>query len=267
MKSRYSLITTVVIGMLFPLFFSTFAFGGGVAPFNDESVIKKLKKNIESLQQEYLKTKGESQDSNDYALFIKDINTEAFSKCGYNFSDTIYTMANQGFNKDDLLFKDILFSLIIQVTYSGKGGAESLFEIFPETDAKNLLKIMLTQDAKQEDRNLPDYNLYKPDDIDALLREKWKNMITALKNGKMDEALGYFVSEKIPSYKEVFGSSLGRFISIINTIKNMEMVDFDLSRVKYIYDYEAVINENKSMMSSYIIFVRDENGLWKINLL
>ena len=45
----------------------------------------------------------------------------------------------------------------------------------------------------------------------------------------------------------------------------MEIVDFDFYKVKYVVDFKAIVDGNQRTMSSYIIFVRDEDGLWKIN--
>jgi len=45
----------------------------------------------------------------------------------------------------------------------------------------------------------------------------------------------------------------------------MEIVDFNFSEVKYVADFETVADGVKSTISSYILFERDEDGLWKIS--
>lgn len=262
MRRKFCQITIVAIGILFCLsLFPSFVFADGAAPFNNESVIKELKENIETLKQKYFNSHP-GNDADNYTLAIKESYIGAFNKSGYDFSTTISKMANEGFNKDDMLFKDIIFIMIIQIT--GEDNADFLFKIFLETDAGNLLKIILTQDAEGRDRNLPDYNIFGRDKIDSLLRKKWKDMTAALKKGKIEEALDYFVPEKRPAYKEVFGTYPDKIKYVIETTKNMELVDFDLFKVKYVVDFEAVVDGIQTTFSSYIIFVRDKDGLWKI---
>lgn len=266
MRNRFSQITIAAIGILFYFsLFSSFVFAGSAVPFNEESVVKELKDNIESLQLEYFNNKGDPGVGIDYVLFIKEIHMEAFNRCGYDFSATISKMANEGYNKEDIIFKEIISILIIQVTYSVGGETDVLYELFNKTGARNLLKIMLVQNATEQNRDLPDYNLYERDEIDSLLREKWKKMTDALRNGNIEEALKYFISAKRPAYKEIFTLSSGKIKYIIETTKNMEIVDFDFYKVKYVVDFKAIVDGNQRTMSSYIIFVRDEDGLWKIN--
>ena len=266
MKTNFSQISIVAIG-IFICFsnFPSFAFANGTAPLNDELVVRRIKENIAKFQKDHFKEKGNLEDGINLALFIKESHEEAFKDCGYDFYETISKMAQEGFNKEDKLFKELILPLIFQISYMSKGEPGSLFEVFPEKDARNLIKIGLTQNAQNQDRDLPDYNVYSRDEIDSLLRNKWESMTSALRDGNLEEAIQYFVSKKRTAYKEIFGTSSGKVKCIIKTTNNMEIVDFNFSEVKYVADFETVADGVKRTISSYIIFERDEDGLWKIS--
>jgi len=256
-----SIIDSVIL--LSFIIFSSFAFASGPAPLNDESVVREIKGNIPKIQQAYLEEKGHPEAGINTALFLKNIQEEAFAESGYDFSDTLSKMANEGFNKEDRLVNGLILPLIFQISYMGEG-VDFLSKVFSETDAKNILKIMFTLNAKNQDRDVPDYNVYDREEIDLLLRDKWESMTSALKNGDIEAAIQYFVSKKKSAYREVFSTSSGKIKYLIESTKNMEILDFNLSRVKYIVDFEAVVDGVQKPMSSYIIFERDEDGLWKI---
>ncbi|OIN95816.1 MAG: hypothetical protein AUJ48_02510 [Deltaproteobacteria bacterium CG1_02_45_11] len=265
-KTNFSQLSIVAIG-IFICFsnFPSFAFANGPAPLNEESVVRQIKENMAKSLEDYVKEGGDLEDGAGMALFIKKSHEEAFKNCGYDFSKTISKMAQEGFNKEDKLFQELILPLIFQVSYMGEGGPESMFEVFPENDARNLIKIGLIQNAKNRDRDLPDYNVYGRAEIDLLLRNKWESMTSALRNGNLKEAIQYFVSQKRPAYKEIFGTSSGKVKCIIKTTNNMKIVDFNFSEVKYAADVDMVADGVQRTISSYIIFERDEDGLWRIS--
>jgi hypothetical protein len=265
-KTNFSQISIVAIG-IFACFsiFPSFAFSTGPAPLNEESVVRQIKENMAKSLEDYVKEGGDLEDDANMALFIKESHEEAFKDCGYDFSKTIPKMAQEKFSQEDALFKKIILPLIFQISYMGKGGPYSLFEVFPEKDARNLIKIGLTQNAKNQDRDLPDYNVYGRAEIDSLLRNRWESMTSALRDGNLEEAIKYFIFKKRTAYKGIFGTSSGKVKCIIETTSNMEIVDFNFSEVKYVADFETVADGAKRTISSYIIFERDDDGLWKIS--
>lgn len=244
----------------------SFSLANRSAPFNDVSVVKQLKENIRIVEEDYFKKGKYPKDDSkiDMALFFKAKNIEAFKKGGYDFSKTISIMAKQGFNNNDVLYQEIILPMIIQISYSGDGDQDFLFKVFSKKDARNLIKLTLTQNAKEQNRDLPDYNVYDRDEIDLLLRKKWDNMTGALRNGDIEEALQYFVSRKRSAYRELFGASPDTVKAIIGTIKNLELTHFDVSEVGYVADMEAVFDGVSKTISSYITFERDEDGIWRI---
>lgn len=96
--------------------------------------------------------------------------------------------------------------------------------------------------------------------LDALLRAKWEGMRQGLAESDIDSAVSCFSESSKENYREMFtilSSSLAQIeqelgdIQFIGVMKNSAEYDIRITRDGVEYSY-------------YLLFVRDENGLWKI---
>lgn len=262
---KNNIILTGILTCLINIPASSFAYGP--APFNDASVVNKIRENMNVTMEEYSERGKMPEDLSgmDLALFFKETTIEAFKKSGYDFSETIALMAEKGIDKDDVLFQEIILSLIIQIGYAADGDIEIASKIFSETDTKNLRNISLAGTSKGKNMDLPDFNLFEQDEIDSLLKRKWKDMTNILKKGDIEGALEYFHSDKRDMYRRLFSSSPDEIGILVSTIKKMVIKDFDLNEVKYIADLESIYEGKSQTISLDIIFERDEDGIWRIS--
>ena len=266
MRAKFYQNTILLFGILLVLS-TSLSFAYGPAPLNDENVIKQIRKNMENARQKIATEEGpfDEENARDVAIYFKKVWEKAFLESGYDFSITISKMAKEGPNGYSRQFKAMIIEIIMQVTNMSEEGPEFLYEIFNKNDADNLMKIAFNQNTNSGSRNKLANNSYQREEVDSLLRNIWKRMTNSLRKGNIEEALGYFMKSKRSAYKKVFSSSPDKLKDIINTTKNMDLVDFSLSRVKYSINYEAVVDGVKKTFGTYVIFERDEDGSWKIN--
>jgi hypothetical protein len=97
-------------------------------------------------------------------------------------------------------------------------------------------------------------------ELDALLQAKWNGMRQRLAQNDIDGAVSYFTGYTKESYREMFNilsESLVQIEQELNDIQFIEMMQnsaiYDIKITRDGYDY-----------SFYLLFVKDEDGLWKI---
>lgn len=97
-------------------------------------------------------------------------------------------------------------------------------------------------------------------ELDALLRAKWEGMKTALSQNDIDDAVSYFSSFSKENYREMF-----TILSDNLTQIEQELGDIQFAGVmKHSAKYDIRITRDGNEYSFYLLFVRDEEGLWKI---
>lgn len=97
-------------------------------------------------------------------------------------------------------------------------------------------------------------------EMDVLLQGKWADMQTALVSGDINAALRNFEGGQESKYKRAFEKLKGKFAGIFTAEEQLDFVSAYGSRI----EYENIVTEGDKAFSYPIIFVRDENGLWKI---
>ncbi len=101
--------------------------------------------------------------------------------------------------------------------------------------------------------------------LDALLGGRWHEMRSALRGNDIDRSLSYFISERKAAYDEAFRllpeEHMGEIIPGIDRIRFLE---YSHARARYVIDADVVVNGEAMTVSSYLIFERDTDGLWKI---
>jgi hypothetical protein len=97
-------------------------------------------------------------------------------------------------------------------------------------------------------------------EIDALLQAKWEGMKTGLANGNIEEALKYLATNSQTEYREIFELLTLQLPTLASGMNNIAMIQFRGDIAEY---YIKRFQRNTDI-SYFIYFVKDENGLWKI---
>ena len=103
-------------------------------------------------------------------------------------------------------------------------------------------------------------NVLSRDEIDALLKGKWGSMINFLSRGDTTRALSHIASNSQVAYKTMFSVLSGQLSSILATAKEFNLIGIGDGVAKY----KLLTIEGGKTYSYEIIFIKDDNGLWKI---
>ncbi|MCF6147082.1 MAG: hypothetical protein E3K37_00310 [Candidatus Kuenenia sp.] len=97
-------------------------------------------------------------------------------------------------------------------------------------------------------------------EMDAYFKEKWEGLITYFINNDVEGALALFDDRFCEVYREQFTD----LSSVLNTIGNelgyIRFVDIGDNRD----EYEIIVTREEITYSYYLLFVKDQDGLWKI---
>ena len=108
-------------------------------------------------------------------------------------------------------------------------------------------------------------NVSDPQDADAYFRKLWSDMRQALVGGDTGRAVSYFVSERRSAYNEVLAAIPADMVSsIIPGTESMEMIGVADRNARYVIDIDIVADGEPMTVSSYLIFEKDRDGLWRI---
>jgi len=97
--------------------------------------------------------------------------------------------------------------------------------------------------------------------LDTLLRGKWEGMTAELLDGNIGNALIHFDESSKEDYREAF-SLLSSFLPII--VQELTDIQF----VEYVNDtaiYDIRTIRDGLEFSFQLLFLKDFNGIWKIN--
>jgi len=98
------------------------------------------------------------------------------------------------------------------------------------------------------------------EELDALLKAKWEGMRQALAQNDIDSSVHYFSESSKENYREMF-TILSESLSHIE----QELGDIQFIAVmKNSAEYDIRITRDGLEYSFYLLFVKDEDGLWKI---
>ena len=99
-----------------------------------------------------------------------------------------------------------------------------------------------------------------PSQMDSLLQGKWTSMINALNNGDAPAALEEIVDEPQPSYQTMFSVLGNQLSSILNSFVDLSPVSIE----GQVAIYELVTDEGGIIYSYELVFVKDQEGIWRI---
>jgi PKD repeat protein len=96
--------------------------------------------------------------------------------------------------------------------------------------------------------------------LDALLKAKWKGMKEALANQNVEGAVDTFLSLSQKRYRYIFTTLLSSLPDISSAMQSIEMISAEGGMA----EYRIKRMEDAGEVTYYIYFVLDENGVWKI---
>jgi hypothetical protein len=97
-------------------------------------------------------------------------------------------------------------------------------------------------------------------EIDTLLKEKWEGMKEALRSGDVETALFYFLNQYRDGLREAFTIMKDKISINLSLQDELNLID--------IYDdianYENVVYETNGIYSYPVLFIKSEDGIWKL---
>jgi hypothetical protein len=104
-------------------------------------------------------------------------------------------------------------------------------------------------------------NVLSRAEMDALLISKWEGMKGALSQGNINEALNYFVTDSRGEYREIFELLIPQLPALVSAMREINMVEIKANMAEYyVKRFQRGVD-----ISYFIYFMRDENGIWRIN--
>lgn len=103
------------------------------------------------------------------------------------------------------------------------------------------------------------------EEIDALLRSKWEGMKTGLFNKDIPTALDYFIDSSKEVYQQAFNLIIDELPQIISNMQDIEIIFLFNNTAKYRINRLHNIDGILQTITYYIYFVKDLDGLWRID--
>ena len=121
-------------------------------------------------------------------------------------------------------------------------------------------RVIVTDDMGNQYEATTFVNVMNHNEIDALLRGKWMSMIEALTQGDIPTALSQIFLGSQASYQTMFSVLSGQILSIIATEREFNLIDVTDNVAKC----KLLTMENGKTYSYEVLFIKDNDGLWKI---
>jgi len=100
--------------------------------------------------------------------------------------------------------------------------------------------------------------------LDALLKEKWDEMKGALAAGDNEKALRYHHPAFKDRYEAIYALLGNKLSSLAEEMQDIELIFAEGDRAKYRVNRDHEIDGQMVIITYYVYFSRDQNGLWKI---
>ena len=108
-------------------------------------------------------------------------------------------------------------------------------------------------------------NILSRQEVDILLKSKWEGMKTGLFNKDIPTALNYFVDSSREVYQQAFSIIMDELPQISSNMEEIEMVFLSNNNAKYRINRLHYIDGTYQSVTYYIYFVKDLDGLWRID--
>lgn len=123
-----------------------------------------------------------------------------------------------------------------------------------------LAQALVTDDKGNQYGEQISINVIPQEELDALLKSKWSGMVNALMDEDMETALTYFSERSRPKYEQGFNLLMDQLPDIFSLPE-----EFNLVSIKdNIAIYENIVQVDGVSRSYPVMFIKDENGFWKI---
>jgi hypothetical protein len=96
--------------------------------------------------------------------------------------------------------------------------------------------------------------------FDLLLRAKWTAMKDALRTGDIQRALEFIALDARDTYRDLFAALQAQLGQIDAILPDIQAVSFDDGRA----EYQMLRVENTATVSYPVMFVQDEDGVWRL---
>lgn len=107
-------------------------------------------------------------------------------------------------------------------------------------------------------------NVLARGDLDMLLKARWNGMKDKLALQDIEGGLGYFLEESKGNYRGAFEALAGQLPQIAADMQEIELIYARDDRTKFRINRQHDINGTPVTITYYLYFVKDGNGLWKI---
>ena len=151
------------------------------------------------------------------------------------------------------------------LTYTGPGDVETLDSTAYEYRVRMTTEgiYYFTAEVNHESNTYTDTIAIEVMDeaaLDGLLRARWNGMRQALIQNDIDTAVSYFTNSSKGSYQEMFSALSSDLSQIEQELGDIQFIKIMNSSV----EYDIRITRHGEEYSFYLLFLRDEDGLWKI---
>ena len=102
------------------------------------------------------------------------------------------------------------------------------------------------------------------DKLDTLLKAKWNGMKQALISGSTQEAVAFHIASVRDEYEAIYNALGDRLPTLVGQMQEIELIFAEDGRAKYRIRKEQAINGISKIITYYIYFYFDEDGIWRI---
>jgi len=118
----------------------------------------------------------------------------------------------------------------------------------------------VTDDQDNEYQQEVMVNVLSLDEMDTLLRGKWAGIKTALSNGDIGEAGDYIAEGSREMYEYNFNLMSSYLVEISAGLQDIALVQIQDG----LAEYRMWAEQEGKTYSFYILFVKDSDGIWRI---
>jgi hypothetical protein len=157
-----------------------------------------------------------------------------------------------------------------QITYEGTGEvtvayvSDTEYELLFDTPGIYAITYWAVDDHGQAFSQAIRVNVLDREQLDTLLKSKWEGMKGALAAQDVEGGLTHFHIKSQARYRNAFNAIFGDLPQLFSDMQDIEMIYGKENRAKYRINRLHDIDGTPITITYYIYFVRDANGIWKI---
>jgi len=107
-------------------------------------------------------------------------------------------------------------------------------------------------------------NMLSREELDTLLKQKWSGMRDALRQGNINQAVSYFSFGSQEKYSRIFGALGDQLANEATNLPNIALVTFYGTTGKYRIQRTVNINNQSQVLTYWVYFIQDTDGIWRI---